>query len=142
VTFGPSLGPLSDYVCVPVSWSEYLLLPGNDYLTEHYKKITGRLGDPIVGPAYAAAEILFDAIQRAGTLDRTAIRDAVRATDMETVCGRIKFSDQGWAVDRMILVAQWMDGKRQIVYTNEPGRKYGDKVPITPFKWQPKWSER
>lgn len=142
VTFGPSLGSLSNYVCVPVSWSEYLRLPGNDYLTEHYKKITGRLGDPIAGPAYAAAEILFNAIERAGTLDRTAIRDAVRATDMETVCGRIRFTDQGWAKDRMILVAQWMDGKRQIVYTNAAGRKYGDKVPIVPFKWQPKWSER
>jgi branched-chain amino acid transport system substrate-binding protein len=142
ITFGPSLGPLSDYVAVPVSWSEYLRLPGNDYLTEQHKKATGRLGDPIVGPAYAAAQVLFAAIERAGTLDREAIRDAVRATDMETVCGRIKFTDQGWAEDRMVLIAQWMDGNRQIVYTNESGRKYGDKVPVTPLKWQPKWSER
>lgn len=142
VTFGPTLGGLSNYVTVPVAWSEYLRVPGNDYLTGQYKKATGRLGDPIVGPAYAAAQVLVAGIEKAGTLDRTAIRDAISNINMETVCGRIKFSDQGWAKDRMVLVAQWMEGKRVIVYADENGRKYGDQVPITPLKWQPKWSER
>jgi branched-chain amino acid transport system substrate-binding protein len=143
VTFGSALGPLSDYVTVPNAWSEFLKLPGNDYLTTEYKKMTGRLGDPIVGPAYAAAEILFAAIEKAGALDRTAIRDAVRDTDMETVCGRIHFhKEQGWAMDRMIIVCQWMNGTRVPVYANAEGRQYGDKVPLQTLKWQPKWSER
>jgi hypothetical protein len=35
-----------------------------------------------------------------------------------------------------------MGGKQNIVYANEQGKKYGDMVPISPLKWQPKWSER
>lgn len=141
--FGPSLGELSDYVCLPCAWSPKLKLPGNDYLVEQYKKKTGKKeADLIVGSAYTAFQVLASAIEKAGSLDRKDIRDAVRITDMETVCGRIHFSDQGWAEDRLIVILQWMGGKQNIVYVNEHGKKYGDKVPITPIKWQPKWSER
>jgi hypothetical protein len=35
-----------------------------------------------------------------------------------------------------------MGGKTNIAYVNKAGQKYGEKVPITPLKWQPKWSER
>lgn len=141
--FGSSLGELADYVHVPCAWSPDLKLPGNDYVVEQYKKKTGKKeADLIVGTAYTAFQVLAAAIEKAGTLDRKAIRDAVRATDMETVCGRIKFTDQGWAKDRLIVVLQWMGGKTNIVYVNEHGKKYGDKVPVKPLKWQPKWSER
>ena len=141
--FGSSLGELADYVTLPCAWSPDLKLPGNDYIIEQYKKKTGKKeADLIVGSAYTAFQVLAAAIDKAGTLDRKAVRDAVRATDMETVCGRIKFTDQGWAKDRLMVALQWMGGKTHIVYVNEPGKKYGDKIPITPLKWQPKWSER
>lgn len=142
-TFGPSLGELSDYITLPCTWSPEYKLPGNDYLIEQYKKKTGKKeADLIVGAAYTAFEVLAAGIEKAGSLDRTAIRDAVRATDMETVCGRIRFSDQGWAVDRGLVVLQWMGGKQKIVYANEHAKKYGAKIPVSPLKWQPKWSER
>jgi len=102
----------------------------------------GKPAEVITGPGYAAAQVLVDAIERAGNLDREAIRDAVKATDMETVQGRIKFSPQGWAEDHLILMIQWMGGEQNIVYYNEPGEKYKDMIPKKAFKWQPKWSER
>ncbi len=140
--FGSALGPLSNYVTCPVAWSNKLRLPGNDYINQEHMKMLGRPGDPIVGPAYAAAQVLAAAIEKAGTLDRKAVRNAVRGIDMETVCGRIRFTDQGWPKDRMLLVIQWMGGKTNIVYANKAGQKYGDQVPTTALKWQPKWSQR
>jgi branched-chain amino acid transport system substrate-binding protein len=140
--FGPSLGELADYVTVPVAWANSLKIPGNDYLNAEYEKRHGKSADPIVGTAYAATQVLFAAIERAGTLDRAALRDAVRATHMETVAGHISFSDQGWAKDRLNLVLQWMDGKQHIVYYNKAAGKYKDMIPLKPLKWQPKWSER
>jgi branched-chain amino acid transport system substrate-binding protein len=140
--FGPSLGELADYVTLPCAWSPKLKFPGNDYLNAQYEKKMGRPSDLIVGSAYSAFQVLAAGIEKAGTLDRTAIRDAVRATDMMTVCGPMRFTDQGWAKDRLLVVLQWMGGQQNIVYTNEFGKKFGDMVPVTPLKWQPKWSER
>jgi branched-chain amino acid transport system substrate-binding protein len=140
--FGPSLGKLSDYVTLPCAWSPKFKMPGNAYLNAQYQKKMGRPSDLIVGSAYASAQVLFDSIERAGSLDKKAIRDAVQATDMETVAGRIRFSDQGWAKDRVVVVLQWMNGKQNIVYVNEPGKGYGDQIQVTPLKWQPKWSQR
>jgi branched-chain amino acid transport system substrate-binding protein len=140
--FGPSLGKLSDYVTLPCAWSPKFKLAGNEYLNAQYQKKMGRPSDLIVGSAYASAQILFNAIERAGSLDKNAIRNAVQTTDMETVAGRVRFTEQGWAKDRVVVILQWLNGKQNIVYANGPGKKYGDQIPVTALKWQPKWSER
>jgi len=54
-------------------------------LNEKYQAEFGRPADLLTGPAYACVQILADAIERAGTLDRDKIRDAIAATDMMTV---------------------------------------------------------
>jgi len=140
--FGPSLGPLSDYVTLPVGWSDKYRFPENDYLHKQFVAKTGKGPDLVAGNAYAAAQVLFAAIEKAGTLDRTAIRDAVRNTDMMTVSGPIKFSDVGHPEGKVLVVAQWIGGDRVIVYTNEFGKKYPNDVPVVPLKYAPKWSER
>jgi branched-chain amino acid transport system substrate-binding protein len=141
-TFGPSLGPLADYVTLPVGWSNKLRIPGNDYLNAKYIEKHGKEADPVVGSAYSAAQVLFAATEKAGTLDREAIRDAVAAMDMETVSGRIRFSPEGWAVDRMVLLLQWMGGERHIIYYNKPGENYEKHIPKAALKYQPPWSSR
>jgi branched-chain amino acid transport system substrate-binding protein len=92
--------------------------------------------------AYAGAQVLFAAIEKAGTLDREAIRNAIATTDMQTVCGRIRVSPQGWAVDRLVLFLQWMGGERHIIYYNKPGEKYEKYIPKVAMKWQVPWSSR
>ncbi len=51
-----------------------------------------------VGYEYAAAQALFDAIERAGTLDAEAVLEALSETDMMTMAGRAVFekSTQFW----------------------------------------------
>lgn len=140
--FGPSLGEMADYVTLPVGWSDKFSFPENDYVNAKFKEKTGNIPDPVAGNAYASGQVLFAAIEKAGSLDRKAIRDAVRGTEMMTVAGPIKFSKQGWAVDKPLVVLQWMGGDRKIIYANEYGQKFAKEIPVAPLKWQPKWSER
>ncbi len=140
--FGPSLGPMADYVTLPVAWSDKYSFPEDDFVNAKFKEKTGKAPDPVAGNAYASGQILFAAIEKAGTLDRTAIRDTVKATNMMTVSGPIRFSNVGHTEDKVLVILQWMGGDRKIVYANSFGKKYPKEVPVTPLKWQPKWSER
>ena len=140
--FGPSLGELADYVTLPVSWSDKFEFPENDYLRQKFIEKTGMGPDLVAGNAYASGQVLFAAIEKAGTLERKAVRDAVRETSMTTVSGPVKFNDKGFLEGKPFVVAQWFKGDRVIVYANADGKKYPKEVPVTTLKWQPKWSER
>jgi len=61
-------------------------------LNAAYQAEFGRPADLLTGPSYACVQILADAIERAGTLDRDAIRDAIAATNMTTVSGPVTFN--------------------------------------------------
>ena len=82
----------------------------------------GRPADVLVGPAYACVQILADAIERAGTLDREAIREALAKTDMMTVIGQVSFNADGTGnvLNPMVM---WLAGKQELVWPS----RYGDR---------------
>jgi branched-chain amino acid transport system substrate-binding protein len=50
---------------------------------------------PIGDGLYSLIQILADAIERAATLDPEAVRDAIAATDLDTVVGHVTFREDG-----------------------------------------------
>jgi len=72
-------------------------------------------------PPYQAAEstaavlVMADALTRAGSLDKDAVRDALAATDMATFYGRVKFSEAGNNIAKPMLLRQLIDGKYKVV---------------------------
>ena len=140
--FGPALGPLADYMTLPVAWSDKFEFPENDYLRKKFVEKTGKGPDLVAGNAYASGQVLFKAIEEAGTLDRTAIRDAVKKADVMTVAGPVKFDKVGVPVDKALVVVQWMGGDRKIVYANKYAKQFPKQIPVTPLKYQPAWSKR
>ena len=58
---------------------------------------------------------MADAIERAGTLDRDAVRDALADTNMMTVIGQVSFNADGTGVVLNPLV-QWQAGKMEPVW--------------------------
>jgi branched-chain amino acid transport system substrate-binding protein len=92
--------------------------PGVDKLNADYQAEFGRPADLLTGPAYACMQIVANAIEKAGTLDRDKIRDAMAATDMETVIGPVTFNPDGTGnvLDPMI---QWQKGKLELVMPPE-----------------------
>lgn len=113
--FGEALGELSDYVVGFESWHRDVTWPGNDRLLASYQDKYGKTPAVVVGSAYACVQIVADAIERAGTLDRDKIRDAIAATDMMTVEGPIKFYPDGTSTAPAIGF-QWMGGKTVLVW--------------------------
>ncbi|HSM45601.1 MAG TPA: ABC transporter substrate-binding protein, partial [Acidimicrobiia bacterium] len=92
------LGPAGEGVVMSTPWHPGLGYPGTDAVTERHLEEVGRPADPVIGSAYALVEILADAIERAGTLDHDAVRDAIAATDgLSTIIGPITFREDGTA---------------------------------------------
>ena len=67
------------------------------------------------GPAYAAVQILADAIGRANSLERDKIRDAIAATNMTAVIGPVKFNPDGTG-QVVTVINQWQDSKQQLIW--------------------------
>jgi len=92
------LGPAGEGVVLSTPWHPGLGLPGTEAVNQRHLDEVGRPADPVVGSAYALIEILADAIERAGTLDHDAVRDAIAATDgLSTIIGPITFREDGTA---------------------------------------------
>jgi branched-chain amino acid transport system substrate-binding protein len=77
-----------------------------------YEQSSGKQCSAVIGYKYANMELVIDALQRAQTLDAQALRDAIAATDIDTVIGHIKYNEQNWC-EPMLLGGQWtkVDGK-------------------------------
>jgi hypothetical protein len=118
VTWGETLGSTGDYVVLSPGWHNGANFPGVDELNEKHQADLGRPSDVLVGPAYAIVQIVADAIERAGTLDRDAIRDAIAATDMTTVVGPVTFNEDGTGNVLNPLI-QWQNGKLELVWPED-----------------------
>ena len=65
--------------------------------------------------ASAAVYVFKDAFERAGSLDKEKLRDALAATDMMTFYGGIKFSEAGNNIAKPMVLRQIQNGKYNVV---------------------------
>jgi len=63
----------------------------------------------------AAVEVFANAISRAGSLDQTAVRNALAATDMQTFYGNIKFDSTGKNTAKPMVLYQVQNGQLKVV---------------------------
>lgn len=97
-------------------------------LVDAYEKANpGRQYTPTLGYEDASYDVLFDAIQRAGTTDREAVRKALASTDISTVVGPVKFNDQNYSV-QPLGGAQWRydNATKRLVKENVYNAVYPD----------------
>jgi branched-chain amino acid transport system substrate-binding protein len=117
-TWMEALGTNGDFVGLMPGWHNAMDFPGVAELNEKHVELMGRPADPIVGPAYASIQILAAAIEAAGTLDRDAVRDAIAATDMDTVIGPVTFNEDGTGVVTTALL-QYQNGRPELIWPAE-----------------------
>jgi branched-chain amino acid transport system substrate-binding protein len=65
--------------------------------------------------ASAAVYVFKDAFERAGSLDKEKVRDAIAATDLKTFYGGIKFSSAGNNIAKPMVLRQIQNGKYNVV---------------------------
>ena len=80
---------------------------------------------------YGACQILLEGIKRAGALDSDKIREAILKMDLNTVFGAFKVDQDGFQTAHKMLLFQWQDGKKVIVWPEElaPGKP---RLPTAP----------
>ncbi|MCP4487968.1 MAG: amino acid ABC transporter substrate-binding protein [Gammaproteobacteria bacterium] len=65
--------------------------------------------------ASAAVYVFKDAFERAGSLDKEKVRDAIAATDLATFYGNVKFSDTGNNIAKPMVLRQIQNGEYNVV---------------------------
>ena len=63
--------------------------------------------------------MLFEGVKRAGSLDTEKIRDAIARLDSPTAFGAFKADRDGVQVAHKMVLFQWQDGKKAIVWPEE-----------------------
>lgn len=131
--FWNAVGKDGNYVLCDGFWSEDWPFPKAKELGERYHKEYNKRST--VGYYYALCQTLFQAIEKAGTLDGAKVREAVMTTHFkDTVMGDVKYGPDGTSIFPNGAL-QWWNGERKTVYPfNLSG---GWKVKIAP-----PWNER
>jgi branched-chain amino acid transport system substrate-binding protein len=107
-------------------------LPGVKNYIQHHKAIIGREPDRWASPiTYASLQVLQQAIERVGKIDRAAIIKEINEGSFETIIGPVKLKDgqykEVWAV------GQWQGND---FYAVAPFKQSGARAPVVP---KPAW---
>jgi branched-chain amino acid transport system substrate-binding protein len=110
--------------------------PGaREFVESHRKEFPGADLSQLSAAGYGGCQILVEAIRRAGSLDSEKLRDAILKMDHNTVFGGFRVDRDGFQIAHKMLMFQWQDGKKVIVWPEElaPGKA---RFPT------PAWSQR
>jgi branched-chain amino acid transport system substrate-binding protein len=119
-------------------WVPTLPFPGAMDYFRNYKKLFGKETEYHGAEAYAAMYVIADVLKRAKTYSNEDIRQALAATDLMTVFGRVKFISYGKKTNQNKLptyLVQWIKGKLECVWPKE----YATAKYVFPHKT---WKER
>lgn len=123
--FVEDLGENAEYLLEPIQWDPSLPWEDERFgwtapeFADMFEEEFGYRPDYHPPQSAAALEVFMDAIERAGTLDHDAVRDAIAETDIESFYGPIRFDDQGRNVGKGMAVIQIQDGEPVIVWPEE-----------------------
>lgn len=87
--------------------------------TKNYVKRWGRNPTYFAAEAYDDIYVIVDAIRRTGTLDKNAIIETLKTTDMLGVLGKIRFSPTTHNAILTTFFTQMQDGKWVVVWPKE-----------------------
>ena len=132
--FRKALGNNAAYIYGVASWSPQMNFPGCIFkdtrtFVERFQKKFGYDPDYHNASAIAGIAVFKDAIERAGSLNPQSVRDAIAATDLSTIYGRVRFMKNG-QIRGTSVVLQILDGEVRQVF---PPAGYQAIYPIPPL---------
>ena len=113
--FALATGSLSDGVLVSGYWHPSFPYPGANELGRRFHAETQRIPGAQIANAHAVAQVLLDAIARAGSLDGERINAGIAATDKSYVVGPVKFAADHTAPIALTMT-QWQGGRACVVW--------------------------
>lgn len=132
--FVDSLGPLAENVTSATWWHASQTYKSDDVFgstqafTDAVRKKTGQDPDYVHASSAAALVVIQKAIEKSGSLEPEALRQAIAASDLNTFYGPIKFRADGMNSNRNLPLIQIQGGKPIILFPLE--MKQGDLKPV------------
>jgi len=99
-------------------------------LFERWVEDTGQPLNPPIGWGYQQMQVIIDAIERAGTLDKEALNKALGETDMQTIDYRVKF-DENHSNQKPLFFCQWHKTNTPEVWEFPTVFSQHDDIPVT-----------
>ena len=126
----------ADYIYGSTQWDESLPYPGQkEFLAAYKAKFKGQEPSYHTAAGYAGCLIYAEAVKKAGTLDADKVRDQLLKMEIKTAFGDYKVEPDGFQIAHKMVMLQWQDGKRMIVWPEE----LGNAKPRYPT---PAWNQR
>jgi len=148
--FYETLGGTAEYVYGSSQWEPELvtlraggLVPiarqysgAREFVEAHHKEFPGADLSYHSAGGYTGCEVLLEAIRRAGSLDGQKVRAEILKLDQNTVYGRFRVDQEGFQVGKRMVMFQWQDGKKVIVWPDDlaPGKP---RFPTPPWRERP-----
>jgi branched-chain amino acid transport system substrate-binding protein len=143
--FYETLGQAAEFVYGSSQWEPELVMlrvgglvpiareyPGAREFVESYRKeYPGADFSYHSAGGYSGCQVLVEAIKRAGSLDGEKVRAAILKLDYHNVFGAFKVDKDGLQIAHKMVLFQWQDGKKAIVWPEElaPGKPRFPKPP-------------
>ena len=115
VQYAQAVGKAADGVLVGGYWDPSFPYPGAKTLVSQFEKQTHQTWSQHIADSTTAAQVLLDAIVRAGTTDKGKVNDAIGKTNKTYVGGHVKF-DSSHTAKLPIAEDQWQGGKTVVVW--------------------------
>jgi branched-chain amino acid transport system substrate-binding protein len=109
----------AEYVYGSTQWDESLPYPGQKEFLAAYTKKFKHEPSYHAAAGYAGCLIYGEAVKRAGTLDADRVREQLLKMEIKTAFGDYKVEADGFQVAHKMVMLQWQDGKRVVVWPDD-----------------------
>ena len=109
----------AEYVYGSTQWDESLPYPGQKEFLAAYTKKFKHEPSYHAAAGYAGCLIYGEAVKRAGTLDADKVREQLLKMEIKTAFGDYKVEADGFQVAHKMVMLQWQDGKRVVVWPDD-----------------------
>ena len=109
----------AEYVYGSTQWDETLPYPGQKEFLAAYTKKFKHEPSYHAAAGYAGCLLYAEAVKRAGTLDADKVREQLLKMETKTAFGDYKVDADGFQVAHKMVMLQWQDGKRVVVWPDD-----------------------
>lgn len=119
--FSDKAGALAEGIFGPSQWEPdtRIPIPGTYKFINDFYNLSGVHPSYHAGAAYAGCQILKRGITAHGEINHTKIRDYVASLNTVTIFGRFKVDTMGRQEKHNMIIVQWQDNKKEVVYPNK-----------------------
>ena len=126
----------AEYIYGATQWEPMLPYPGQKEFMAAYQKKFNHEPSYHSASGYAGCWIYLDAVKRAGTLDADKVREQLLKLETRTMLGDYKVDADGFQVAHKMVLFQWQDAKKVVVWPDDLAA--GGKVRFP----TPPWNQR